>query len=942
MRAFLSLFLTLSVVCEVFAQVQSASVITAAQYSDAPRDYLTPIANSKISSGILIDRAIFQDLIGNVNGASTVTSINSSDFFTMYDQIRKGLNDTTMVESLGVINDLISEYRKSFQAYSFGIMDFKFNRINASALSTGQLTQGTSTIVDNGANSTSFSNERAIFASPLTQNITGDAVRFILSDFFYNTNVTGKRVKKVEIDFGNGEGYKIITFNDPIDITYSSTSGFVSLITKLTLEDISTLATEGFYAHSSVFHTGSETVPLPDPVYSQSNSGGRMVFPARQFSYPDIAGTVNTNHCARCGRSGNCCIPIYTDGAPKLDVYIDYSSSNTTQKLRRPIIVVEGFDPGNQRDYYTKIVTSVDQYTPRTNDTRGLRQLLNGDPSPWYPNVVSPNMVQSLLDAGFDIVYINFRDGEGDIRDNGTALRGLLNDVLNSPAFRDNLTEEAVLVGASMGGLVTRYALNTMEAANEQHYVRRWYTMDTPHQGAAIPLALQYSVNWLQYTRDVAGLISKITWAKSQFESTTGSLNSVAARQMVLQHFFSTTTQGNPDPLFTQFYGELGNTVPKFSWNTSVSMGGLNKLYSNTSDIIDFKLKVLTWNWVWGRGNTNSSASQKIWEGHRGVSNPTGWTSNQISFENAPGGFNTALYALNVNSGNKNHKHDVLDDPLDINYNWFTFMVTTSTFDIPVTTANVFNTWQAYATANGIPTDSRIPFDRVKGMANNEEHVTISPSTATWFLGDLHDDFVNTSRPYVKTGKIINQIVSKPVAYTAKTQITFGGNNNSISFESTANVSVNTGNTIRILPGVIIKQGATFHAKITTINDGTLNTGRSISGRGTKAVNLLEKSPFLHQVFDYSTKTGVEKIDIDLSIVVHPNPTDNLLNVVAGGRYSTLRIDIYNSIGYVMPTFEVANGVSRVLDVTSYASGIYIAKVSDELGHEKSVKFARK
>jgi hypothetical protein len=945
MKPVLAFILTIIVIPELFAQAQSSSVITASQYYDTPGAYLAPISSSKISTGVLIDRTIFQNLILNVNGVSTVTSINSGDFATMYIQLRNASYDTTKLEPFDVITDLAVKYYSRMQSYTIGIMDFKFNRINASALSSGQLTQGTSTIVDNSANSGSFSNERAIFASPLTQNITGDVARFTLSSFFYHTNVAGKRVKKVEIDFGNGEGYKTVAFDAPIEISYPTTSGFVSINTKLTMEDITTLATEIFYAHSSVFHTGSETVPLPDPVPTPTPPNGRVA-PSRTFLYPAAVLLGFETECHKCRNNDDCCqyFPIYQNGIePVLDVALLYSTVNSTGKLRRPLIIVEGFDPGDIRNYYERYLpVSPDPGTPRAYDSRGLYQLLNGDPSPWYPGVTSPNMIDNLRADGYDLIFINFIKSEQDIRVNANALRGLFNNVLNGSSYRDNLTEEAVLIGASMGGMVTRYALNAMEAAQEQHYVKLWYSMDAPHKGAAIPLAMQESVNFLSKIHDAGGIIDKLENAKSTFMATRESLNSYAAKQMVIHHHESTTSQGTPDPKFTEFYGELGNTYPKFSWNTGITMGGKTNLYSTTSDIIDFR--IFSWTWVWGRGNTNFSSSQKIFEGSR-----QGWfndeevyTANQISFENAPGGWNPALYALNVNSGNKHQKHDVLSDAEDISYNWFSFMSTSSALGMPVTISSVFKTWENYATAAGVPTNSAIPFDRVKGMENNEEHVTISPSTATWFIGNLREDFDNSVRPRVRAGQVNNQKVSKPVAYTAKNTLTFGGSGNSISFESTADVRINAGTSIIFKPGTTIKLGAVLQAKIKPITYGTLNTGRTNAFPGTRAVNLMEKSPYHYQVFDYSTSTGLEKIDIKLSIVVYPNPANDVLNIVAGGSHGQLRIDIYNSVGQVISNFPAVSGTSQVLDVTSYTPGIYIAKVSDEFGHEKSIKFVRK
>ena len=93
-------------------------------------------------------------------------------------------------------------------------------------------------------------------------------------------------------------------------------------------------------------------------------------------------------------------------------------------------------------------------------------------------------------------------------------------------------------MGYSMGGLVARYALAYMEDRNINHDTRLYISVDTPHQGANVPVGLQamfkhfihlsFNVGALELTPITISLneIDEINRAAAVF-------NSPAARQML-------------------------------------------------------------------------------------------------------------------------------------------------------------------------------------------------------------------------------------------------------------------------------------------------------------------------------------------------------------------------------------------------------------------------
>lgn len=73
-------------------------------------------------------------------------------------------------------------------------------------------------------------------------------------------------------------------------------------------------------------------------------------------------------------------------------------------------------------------------------------------------------------------------------------------DWVNAKKAEDGSTESNVVLGQSMGGVISRYALRNMENKGLTHDTRLYISFDSPHQGANIPLAGQYAyqhlTNW--------------------------------------------------------------------------------------------------------------------------------------------------------------------------------------------------------------------------------------------------------------------------------------------------------------------------------------------------------------------------------------------------------------------------------------------------------------
>ena len=152
--------------------------------------------------------------------------------------------------------------------------------------------------------------------------------------------------------------------------------------------------------------------------------------------------------------------------------------------LDKPIILVDGFDQGD------------------TRDITGIYDLLDFEGTSG-----TENLADLLRVEGFDIVILNFPtyirtadgatiDGGADFIERNAMVLVELIETINT-AKASNSPEQNVIIGPSMGGIITRYALNYMENQTLDADTRLYISFDSPHHGANVPIGLQHQLNFL-------------------------------------------------------------------------------------------------------------------------------------------------------------------------------------------------------------------------------------------------------------------------------------------------------------------------------------------------------------------------------------------------------------------------------------------------------------
>ncbi|MCM3882317.1 alpha/beta hydrolase [Frankia sp. R82] len=142
-----------------------------------------------------------------------------------------------------------------------------------------------------------------------------------------------------------------------------------------------------------------------------------------------------------------------------------------------------------------------------------------------------------LRERGRDLILIGFDERSASILNNARAATAAI-----QRAIAERLGDARLVVGGfSMGGIVTRYALARSELERIDHQTAVYLSIDSPHLGASVPIALQAIAHHLAPVND----------ALSQ------QLNSPAARQLLWRHIEEPTAVPAQDQARTELLEQL-------------------------------------------------------------------------------------------------------------------------------------------------------------------------------------------------------------------------------------------------------------------------------------------------------------------------------------------------------------------------------------------------
>ena len=418
-------------------------------------------------------------------------------------------------------------------------------------------------------------------------------------------------------------------------------------------------------------------------------------------------------------------------GQGEYEIFLD----NIDGVLDRPLIVLDGFDPG---------------------DGRGIGAL--------YASLSygGQNLADELRDLGFDIVVLNAPNyttdgydisGGGDfIQRNAMVLIALIQE-LNAQKEGD---EELVILGPSMGGLIAQYALAYMEQQGLPHETRLFLSFDSPHRGANIPISLQYLINYF-------AVVGGDPFAQATVDFV---LNSPAAKQMLVDHLLGHLLAGSDleqDPnlllpagapnfrdAFQQELDALGfaqNVRNVTMINGAVdgtAIGSPGMEVVNTSLEIDALTDIdiaLYFTPSAGQNNTVTDvATNFIGIPVSTFSADAESPSTSDGVDSAPGGSTSISSSLGGGGGSP-----IFQEFLDaLNQDEYCFIPTMSALAIDT------NNWHG-------PADlSASPFDNIEASTINSGHVTLTQSMIDFAIIEIFGSLSNNDFNYASGPKLLN------------------------------------------------------------------------------------------------------------------------------------------------------------------------------------------
>jgi hypothetical protein len=457
-----------------------------------------PIDKNQVSTGYLEEYGCPIIPMSTFNGTLSDSNRIDMDLWrTLYLQFQTGWIKSTANPSPAItaVNAVIKQNTSNELPVPVPIFLGSYNTVKSDAFSAGllQYSSTTNQIFDVAGRTQDPYDAKTLFAAcpNRKQTVKGTETFVVKPEMIWNNS--GKTISQVQIDFATGAGFQNINVGTPFTINYADT-GYKRWTIKATLSDNSVLQC---YADYYVLRVSA-------------NPAARFSGTQATLPWWGVVNAVNGVH----------------SGAI---VTVNYSVNNFSGTLRKPLIVVEGYDvsfvaPGLQPNY------GVEDFIRGINEPQGYD---------------FNNQLDNI--AGYDLVFIDFNNGADDIVRNAAVVQEVINRV-NANKVLDNrfgnIRQQNVVMGLSMGGLCARYALANMTKnfpANPTE-TKLLITHDSPHKGANVPLGLQYLI-WMMRNVNLFG--NNVYDIYPAYDDAISLLSAPATQQLLLYRATSETQFAN-------------------------------------------------------------------------------------------------------------------------------------------------------------------------------------------------------------------------------------------------------------------------------------------------------------------------------------------------------------------------------------------------------------
>jgi len=777
----------------------------------------------KIKTGVLYDQVTPLSGIENYSGTSKTKQLNIGKWRQIYHELNNASFNKKALLNMSALKKQVKKDLRN-RILTVGIIDYKYNQLKENAVEKGLIKLENDKYIELAED---IYDTKQVFATSIidTRKYTSEnnVVKFQFSDKYYFSN-TNKKPSYLKVDFGNNANFQNVKLNQIVNVTYSS--------------------------------EGEKTIK----VIAVYNDGSQL-----QSSFKTKVN--NTKAPAASEHLSNYTADIAFNGTAGVgEVGIFFGNGNS--EFTRPVIMMDGFDPGDSRNF-----------------------------DALYDMINQQDIVTNFREIGYDLAIMNFYGGADYIQRNAYIVVKLVQEINARMTAAGTMKEanQIILVGPSMGGLISRYAINYMEANGIEHNIRTFISFDSPQKGANIPLGLQH---WLKF------FAAESDGAQEGLDQ----VNTPAARQMLLYHHYGTSgSTAGPSSYRPTFLSDIGEDFPTECRNVSVINGsGYGTLQSKNGNTLEAGDEIIHWHYeswlVDIDGNSwavPNQTSQRIFEGELnklgpGYDEEDIYVNNTRPYDGAPGGFYNAIQTV--------HTTDPGYGDITSNFDVHDFIPTISGFALEGVTDPNYN-------IDANIDDIQTPFDKLYYPSENQQHVTITPESYNWFYHEIFNyapEFTSTAITEINVNEAYNYFVTftdqnewNTVNLTVTdlpAWLTFNETNN--TFTGTPTVAGNYNVSITLTDGL----DQSIQAFTITVNGGTVDTEAP-----TVPTNL--------------TSENISTTTVDLSWTAS---TDNV---------GVTAYDVYQDATFYATVAGTSANITALSEATSYSFYV-IAK--DAAGNESA------
>ena len=572
-----------------------------------------------------------------------------------------------------------------------------------------------------------------------------------------------------------------------------------------------------------------------------------------------------------------------------------------------------------------------------------------------YENYFNYNgLGDHLRSEGYDIITFNLSAPMAAIQPNALLFANFIEYINNNKAGN----EELIILGVSMGGLITRYALTYMEENNMQHQTKLFISFDSPQKGGYAPLSMQALLT--DPNVQLAAILAAGAANSPELAYLINCFASDGSRQMLTHHVARIENgYASPLPYHDLFFNELNNLnscggFPLNCKSVAISNGSIN---GETQDGLN----------IFGDYSGNPAV---------GFAVGSGFFTAYRGLYTVPGVDNWALesgicvYERANQECNSSQLYYMEKDGLPLDhapggyYPWYEILVEQLQSISSISILLQYNENACFVSTNS-----------ALGLNTDDLLLDIGSYSKSQILQDTHFDdiwwdFSHSNMLHTSYNNIIKTFINNQIElseienYAEEFVFVSGGMTNSgvnnlskasnlVEYENYTvfnggQLHLKSGNEISLKPGFTVTEGAIFTASIENIQSKDCNlagnlpqfspTNYSYNNRSRVYASDTIYGDFAFSVYlpiDHDKEKEFPNSDLKM-FEIFPNPTQGIINIIpldiSTVSYSVSILDVYGNI--VLQ--KLFSGQSKV-DLSMMSSGIYFIKI-DANGEEYSTK----